>query len=653
MGENSSKLFGRRHWLPPTLSLVAVVLLAAWMGMFNGGYFAGQWTLAAMMVAVVALAISLAGRLFRIGSRWGLLAVGLLAAYTAWSFASLSWSINAGDAWVGAGLTLLYLLAFWVTLTLCASGASRRWALGASVLGPTVVSALTLLALDGQIADLFANNRLIGSIGYSNGEAAFLLVPFWVAVYLGGSRRVNPVLRAAVFAGAALSLQLAILTQSRGAMVAIALSLPVFFLLSGRRLRGLLALIPLAAAVYVAFPKLNDVYLAFVGGESPVPALDQALPLVWLTAALAGLYGLLWGLVDRWWRPSRGTALAAGGGALVCCALGLIVGGFALQERVGDPVLLAEQRWESFKNNDRAGQEQSRYLSASGSGRYTMWQVAVEDFKAHPVLGVGAHNYEATYYRLREQSVGTLRQPHSLPLEALAERGVVGGVLFFGFLGVCLAGGLWQRFRNLHAEGKAQVGALVAAVVYWFAHSSGEWFWQLPAITLVAFVYLALLVSPWRVSRSEEESMPDISGWPFRAAGAGIAILSLSVITPLYAAEHYLQRSHDAQTTGKALVAVERAQEFNPLDPQLPQREAELAVQTGEWRRVEEAYSRAIRLNPDHYAPYMFLGSYYEQRLQMERASHYYEKASALNPLEEDLKRDVARLRGEAEPEGE
>jgi O-antigen ligase len=68
--------------------------------------------------------------------------------------------------------------------------------------------------------------------------------------------------------------------------------------------------------------------------------------------------------------------------------------------------------------------------------------VAWKDFASHPVRGVGTHNYEATSYRLRERTAGFPRQPHMLPLEVLAERGVVGVVLFLGFLAVGAAGGL-------------------------------------------------------------------------------------------------------------------------------------------------------------------------------------------------------------------
>jgi len=636
----AKRFSGGRNRLLPTLALICVVLLAAWMGSRDGGYFVGDWVPPAFVLAALALLVSLAGAFRGSGHRWSLLASALFALYAAWTLASLLWSPNRGDAWLGAGQTLFYLLAFWIAVVLITLGASRRWVLGASVLGPAAVAAFTLPALGPRLGDLFENGRLVGTVGYYNGEAAFLLVSFWVAVYLGASRRVNPLLRGAVLAGTVLSVDLAVLTQSRGAMVAMAVSLPVFFLLSGRRLRGLISLLPIAFALYVAFPGLNGVYLAFLSGDNPAAALESVLPTVWLTAAGAGLYGLSWGFIDRSWRPPGVVVRVAGGVALAACLVALVVGAATLTERAGDPMTLAQQKWEAFKTNDTTGQEQSRYLSASGSGRYTLWQVAWEDFAAHPVVGVGTHNYEATYYRLREQTVGSVRQPHMLPLEVLGERGIVGGVLFFGFLATCLAAGLRERFGNLRPEGKAQVGALTAAVTYWFVHSGAEWFWQIPAVTLPAIVYLAMLASPWR----QVETASDFPGWPARVGIGGIAVLALAVVAPPYVADRYLEQSRAATDPREALAAVERAQEFNPLNPRLPEREAELATEIGDWDRVEDAYDRAIQLNPEHYAPYMFRATFHERRGELEEALLYYRKALALNPLDDDLRRHVGRL---------
>ena len=624
--------------LAPTLALIAVILLASWMGYASGGYFVGDWAPVVLILATLVLVVSVIGALRVVHSGWGIAAIGLFIAYTAWTFLSLSWSPNQGDAWIGAGQTLLYLLAFCAAMTLIAQGASRRWTLVASAIGPAVVAVATIPTLIPRLDELFQNNRLFGTVGYYNGEAAFLLVPFWVSVYAAGSRRVNPLVRGVVLAGAVLCVEVAVLAQSRGALVAMAVSIPVFFLFSGKRLRGLLALAPVAVSLFVTFPDLNTVYLEFLNQGSPSAALQQVLPIMWLTAAGAGLYGLLWGLIDRWWRPPVSIVRLVGGIALAAVAVALIVGASTAQDRVGSPVSWAAQKWEAFKTNDNTGQEQSRYLSASGSGRITLWQVAWDDFISNPVLGVGTHNYEATYYQNREQSYGFVRQPHSLPLEVLAERGAIGGLLFFGFLAVCLAAGLWKRFRNLGSEGKAQVGAITASLTYWFVHSSAEWFWQMPAVTLPAVVYLAMLVTPW--SRSEDVI---VARWPLRLAGAAIAVAAIATIVPLYLASNYLAWSA-TMNPRTGLEMVEKARNFDPVDSRLPQREAELALQSGDWSRVEESYREAIRLNPEHYGSYALLALFFEKRGQPDKALPLYRKASSLNPLDEELDSKVEEL---------
>ena len=643
--------------LAPTLVLAGVVLLTSSIVDAYGGLLVRDWAPVALVLAALALVASLAGAFRGVGSRWGAVALGLLAAYTAWTFASLLWSPNWGDAWWGAGQTLLYLLAFWLSVGLVSLGASRRWALAASAVGPVLVAAFTLPRLAPDVGALFVEGRLTGHVLYYNGLAAFLLVPFWAAVYLGGSLRANPVLRGAALGGAVLSADVAVLTQSRGAMVAIAASLPVFFLLSGQRLRELLALAPVVAALALAFPGLNEVYAAFPDEESARAAVERVLPTVWLTAAGAGLYGILWGLADRRWVLSVGVTRVVGGEALAGSIAVLVLGAAALSERVGeDPVEWGEQNWEEFKTSDPTGgqerealraegtgQEQGRYLTVSGSGRYNLWQVAWEDFASHPLLGVGTHNYEATFYRLRDEPIPQyVRQPHSLPLEVLAERGVVGGVLFFGFLAVCLGAGLRKRFGSLDSEGKAQVGAMTAAVAYWFVHSGAEWFWQQPAVTLPAVIYLGMLAGPWQ----RVEAAPP--RWPVRAAGAGVAVLAVAVIAPLYVADHYHAQSRAEPDAREALAAVERAQRFGLGNPYLRMQEAQLAALIGDWDRAEEAHRDAIRLHPGHYRPYELLAEFYDARGDPVAALSSYQEALALNPLDPLLNQRAIELLGRA-----
>jgi O-antigen ligase len=626
-----------------SLVLVAIIVLSSWMGIMDGGYFVGEWALITLILAGLALFVSFAGAFNSTGFSWNTVALGLFTAYAAWTVASLLWSPNRGDAWLGAGQTLLYLLPFSLTVGLISLGASRTWVLASSAICPAIVAVLTLLTLAPHPQDLFNDGRLIGTVGYANGEAAFLLVPFWIAVYLAGCRNVQPILRGLVLAGATLCVELAVLTQSRGAMVAMAVSLLIFFLTSGQRLRGLFALVPIVAALSVAFTSLNEVYLASVNQESVPAAIDSVLPTVWLTAAGAGLYGILWSLIDQRWHPPRSVTRAAWGILLASSIIVLVFGTATISERASNPVAWTGQKWEAFKTDKvrNSAQEQNRYLTASGSGRYTLWRVAWEDFASHPLLGVGTQNYEATFYQLREEGSGSIRQPHSLPLEVLSERGLVGFVLFFGFLATCLGAGLRERFRHLGSEDKAQVGAMSAAITYWFVHSCSEWFWQLPAITLPAMVYLALLVVPW-----QQLQVPP-ARWPTRVVGAGAALLVIAAVAPLYAADRYLSQSYTITNLSEALSAVEHAQRFDPLSPGLLQREAKLAMLAGDWSRAEKAYTETTRLNPEHYAPYVLLARYYERAGKSEEALSFYRKASTLNPLDEQLGREAA---GQNEP---
>ncbi|WP_273887054.1 O-antigen ligase family protein [Rubrobacter naiadicus] len=627
--------------VPPTLALAGVALLASWMAVDQGGYFTRTWAPAAVLLAVLLAALSAVGYFRRVSLRPALPALGLFAAYAGWSFATMLWSPNRQAAWEGSAQTLSYLVVFWCAVALVSLGASRRWVLFAVVAGASAVAAITLVALAAPGAgELFRGGRFEGSVGYFNGEAAFLLVPLWAGVYLVGSPRMSAPVRALVLAGCVLCADVALLSQSRGALVSFAVSLVVFFALSGRRLRGAIALFPVAVSLGVAFPALNRVYLAGSGGGDLPGALGAALPYAWAGAVFAGLFGLVWGLVDARWRPPERAVRLTGAAALVAALL-VVLGALVLaQERSGGLVHLAEAKWQAFKTNDTSGQGQSRYLSASGSGRYTLWKVAAEDFVRHPLKGVGTGNYQATYYRLRDADTGHVRQPHSLPLEILAERGVVGGVLFGGFLAVCLGAGLRRRFGSLDAEGKGLVGALVAGVALWFVYSSSDWFWQLPAVTLPAMVYLGMLAAPWRRGHASGEVPQRLA---LRLAGAGVAVVALAAAGPLWAASALSARAADAPTPAKALSGLRLAREVDPVSPDLAVQAASFASDAGEYRLAARYYRQAIALDPEDYAPYMFLATYHERRGEWKAAARYYREALARNPLDARLKAAVEK----------
>jgi O-antigen ligase len=79
------------------------------------------------------------------------------------------------------------------------------------------------------------------------------------------------------------------------------------------------------------------------------------------------------------------------------------------------------------------------------SGRTDLWRVALNMAERHPVTGVGLGNYPVLSDEYLTSNVhhvdlfvGEPRTTHDSPLEILAELGVVGFSLFYGFVGGCV-----------------------------------------------------------------------------------------------------------------------------------------------------------------------------------------------------------------------
>ena len=86
----------------------ALAVLAA----SNGGFFATDWYPAALFSLGLVLVAALAVPLLRAPTRAVPVACLALAAYAAWSYLSIIWSAQKGDAWDGANRTAFYALLF-------------------------------------------------------------------------------------------------------------------------------------------------------------------------------------------------------------------------------------------------------------------------------------------------------------------------------------------------------------------------------------------------------------------------------------------------------------------------------------------------------------------------------------------------------------
>ncbi len=143
------------------------------------------------------------------------------------------------------------------------------------------------------------------------------------------------------------------------------------------------------------------------------------------------------------------------------------------------PPTLARHAYDSFVSPPTGGTDlNGRLFTLSNHGRTVLWRSALDDFRAHPVVGSGAGSFGRWWlaHRTTFYSVG---EAHNLYVQTLAEGGVVGFALLVALLGVTAVAAVRTRRHPLVAPA---FGAYVAFLV----HAAVDWDWQMPAVTLLA-----------------------------------------------------------------------------------------------------------------------------------------------------------------------
>jgi O-antigen ligase len=128
-------------------------------------------------------------------------------------------------------------------------------------------------------------------------------------------------------------------------------------------------------------------------------------------------------------------------------------------------------------------------LGTLQSNRYAYWGVALKAFADEPVRGVGAGGWAVDW--LRDRHINSFAQDaHSLPLQTLAELGLVGLALLAAFLaGIAGAG------ARAHGLLPALAGGPAAGLAAYIAHAPLDWDWEMPALTMVAMILGGALIA--------------------------------------------------------------------------------------------------------------------------------------------------------------
>jgi hypothetical protein len=470
----------------PAALLVSVSWSLAWRE--GGSVGAADWLPYAIFCAFLLAAVLVSGRALR-PTRAGLIGLAGMLCLAGWTAISLAWSPLPEEARNDALLAALYAFVFLTALVSGGPGRTRATMLGVLVagLGALAVATEIKLVTTAHPSDLYVSGRLFFPIGYWNAQAAMFLIGFWPAVALGARRSVPIVLRALSCGAAASLLAGAVLVQSKGGTIALAFSAAVVLAVARDRLRILVVVLLTAVPVVASYLPLTDPYRLDVAGASR-GGLEHGIRSAGLWAlllsvgvgALGALYAVLDTRVEIPQKIRRAFAIAA--------LVGLLGGLGAAFVAVDHPIAFARSKWDSFKHLPTSAQGSS-HLFSLGSNRYDFWRVAVDEFAAHPLAGVGQHGFATAYLR-EGRSDETPQRAHSLFLDQLSETGVVGFV--FLLLGV----GAPLVVIARRARGSILHAGVFGAGVYWVVHASGDWIWTFPAVGIPLFFMLGIGASP-------------------------------------------------------------------------------------------------------------------------------------------------------------
>jgi O-antigen ligase len=647
-----------RDFLRPVLAspaalptLAAVAILVVWAAS-DGGYPTKTWYPGAIFLVglLVATAAVLPLRLREVPPQV-LVAAGLLALFTIWSFCSISWADAKGEAWDGANRTLLYLVVFALFALWSQRGEGAAVVLGTWTLALIVLGAVTLVRVtdSSQPEQFLVAFRLAEPAGYASATSALFMMAVWPALMLAGRREVPWALRGIYAGGAVLLLNLAALTQSRGAAYSLPIVLALFFVLVPGRRRSFVVLIPIVAAMAFTGPdSIEAASRMRDGGDTTHELAQVANPMVLAALAVAALVALVTAVADRPRRFAPEIELRVArtvGWVGIGCAVGVLaVGAVAM----GNPRNRAESWWDSFREGPVLIQPKrgNRLSAGLGSARYDFYRVALNRFRDNPLQGTGADNYAADYL-LRGRSQESPRYPHSVEMRTLAQTGLVGALLLLGCIVAALWGAVLAVRRRPGPLGAATAGGAAMVFVYWLVHGSFDWFWEFAGLGSAAWAMLGLACA--LAPRREAAPAPAPRPWLMRVAGVGTAVVALAATASLaspWLAERDIRRAARGWPAdlGAAYSRLDRADEMNPLSDRPALIEGSIALRTGDFDRAERAFHRALERDPRGVYANLELGAIASQRNRPVDALRHLQRAADLAPRDRIIRRVLARV---------
>lgn len=352
---------------------------------------------------------------------------------------------------------------------------------------------------------------------------------------------------------------------------------------------------------------------------------------------------------------SRGGYLACG--ASLVLLLAVLVRYRSLRKPVLVGVTVLVVLAGTFALSTQQVQKRFRLMLVPGQlqnimGRPDLWKATAHMWLEAPWLGVGPAHFDLRFPRYRPESLQT--RPfwaHNDYLNALADWGLLGGILLGGALGSLAWGGL-RTWRFVRREGDgitakpSDRAALVlgtgVGLVAIALHSGVDFNLQIPANAMLAVTLAAGLSSHLRFTSNRYWLNPRLAG--------RIAITLAGAVTVVWFAQQGVQRWHESRWLARA----ERAASFTDQVAALEQavavesRNADLATRLGEafrqrsweggpgWEATAATalkwFERAMELNRWDTFPILHAGMTLDWLGRHEEAGRLFERVGEMDP---------------------
>ncbi len=478
--------------------------------------------------------IALTILLLRDRAQWrahGLWPVIGMFALTALTALSVSWSVTPDASWQEASLILAYAVTFVVAAVLARAVPLRAPAiLGGIVLAAAVVCgyALATKVFPSQLDADQIYARLQAPYEYWNAIGLTAAMGIVGCLWLGARRDGYPALNALAYPATGLCVVTMMLAYSRGALLALALGLALWFAMVPLRLRAASVLIVGAGGglVVVAWA-----FHSTALSNDNVPLAERVsaghqlgvLVLALLLALLA--IGLAIGFATGRRAPSARLRRRAGAILLGALALVPVLVVLALAASHRGLTGTITHDYNTLTNLNPSISNGPGRLTAVGSVRALYWDEALKVWNAHPAVGVGAGGYQTARLQFAHDTLN-VRDAHGYVVQTLADLGLVGLIvslaLFvawwaaaarsarpFGLRWVSqrsASGRRWWRLRRVSTPYTAERVALLTMlgiVVVFGVHSTIDWTWFVPGDACVA-----LLCAGWLAGRGPADTHP-------------------------------------------------------------------------------------------------------------------------------------------------